>query len=456
MKFKLLAGFVVASMIAVALVACGSGAGAGGGGGGGGNKQAQYRQMLDTTFGSSGTVQTTIVGTQGQGANAVAIQPDGKIVVAGYSASGITSTSPGIALYTVARYNTDGTLDTTFGSPNGWVTTNLTNLVDKANAVAIQADEKIVVAGTFGLVRYNNGSSVYPDGSLDTTFGTGGIQTGFTGFNGNAIAIQPSDEKIVVAGNNVLTRFNSNGSLDTTTFGGGKGYVWLPYLVSTSTSAYALQIDSNGYLVVAGCITLTSGARAFFLARYNTSGSLDTTFGSPNGWVTTEFGKMDDEARALQIQSDGKLVAAGFTEATSNVYTFALARYNTNGNLDTTFGEAKTGMVTTAFGTIDDEALALGIVPTNQKLVAAGFTVPKANSSYFALACYNTDGTLDTNYNSTGKVETDVGAAVHGSDDQANALAIQSNGQPVAVGNSFVPGSPGAGAIGLARYEAVQ
>ena len=158
-----------------------------------------------------------------------------------------------------------------------------------------------------------------------------------------------------------------------------------------------------------------------------TSGSLDTTFNT-TGKVTTAIGAINDSALAVAIQSDGKIVAAGYSYNGAN-YDFALVRYNTDGSLDTTFNT--TGKVTTAIGASNDSAYVIAI-QSDGKIVAAGYSDNGANYD-FALVRYNTDGSLDTTFNTTGKVTTAIGA----SNDYAYAVAIQSDGKIVAAGYSY-------------------
>ncbi|MBI5047674.1 MAG: hypothetical protein HZB54_01805, partial [Deltaproteobacteria bacterium] len=160
----------------------------------------------------------------------------------------------------------------------------------------------------------------------------------------------------------------------------------------------------------------------FALSRYDTNGALDTSFNT-TGKVTTAIGTSLDEAYAVAIQSDGKIVAAGYSWNGTD-YDFALSRYDTNGALDTSFNT--TGKVTTAIGTGNDYAYAVAI-QSDGKIVAAGGT-----DNYFALSRYDTNGTLDTSFNTTGKVTTAIGTST----DAAYAVAIQSDGKIVATGIS--------------------
>ena len=349
---------------------------------------------LDPTFDGDGLVTRDFAAGTDQ-ANAVAIQEDGKIVAAG------TALVSGSIDFGLARYNTDGSLDPTFDT-DGRVTRNFSGGIDEAFALAIQGDGKSVAAGFaddsyFALARYNTG------GSLDPTFDTDGLVT--TGFGGGgpnkayAVAIQ-GDEKIVSAGfaNDAdfgLARYNTDGSLDPTFDGDG--------LVTTDFAgdfdrARAMAIQGDGKIVAAGW-AVVSGADG--LARYNTDGSLDPTFDG-DGKVTTDF--RIDGAQAVAIQGDGKIVTAGFT-VVSGTIDFALARYNTGGFLDTTF--SGDGKVTTDFGGDTDEARAVAIQGDGKIVAAGGADV--SGTTDFTLARYNTDGSLDTTFSGDGKVTTDFG-----------------------------------------------
>ena len=231
---------------------------------------------LDASF-AGGSGQTLISFGDGTcAAYAVAVQPDGRVVIAGVT----NNFYSGLAL---ARLNTDGSLDLSFGT-NGKITTSA---VDDASAVAIQSDGKIVAAGGyngFELARYNT------NGSLDTSFGTNGIASATIGTSGGtpqAVKIQ-SDGKIVVAGfasssggpeQFALARFNTNGILDSSFGSGGE----ILTTIETGCAAYGAGIQPNGKIVAAGAAASQNGSTAFAdlaASRYNTNGALDLTFGS--------------------------------------------------------------------------------------------------------------------------------------------------------------------------------
>ncbi len=384
--------------------------------------QIHYPGTLDTGFDTGGKV-TTPIGSGEDYAFAMAIDSAGKIVVAGLSHNGSDRD------FALARYNYNGTLDATFDS-DGKVTTPIGSGDDVAYAMAIDSGGKIVVAGysnngsndDFALARYNS------DGTLDATFDSDGKVTtpiGSGNDGAHAMAID-SAGKIVVAGYSyngsnfdfALARYNVDGTLDTGFDTDGK--VTTP-IGSGNDVAYAIAIDSGGKIVVAGYSTGSNND--FALARYNSDGSLDTGFDT-DGKVTTPIGSSDDYARAIAIDSGGKIVVAGYSTGSNN--DFALARYNVDGTLDTTFDTD--GKVTTPIGSGNDGADAMAI-DSNGKIVVAG-----QSNGDFALARYNSaDGTLDTGFGTGGKVTTPIDSSYDYATDMA---IIDSAGKIVVAGVS--------------------
>ena len=404
---------------------------------------------LDPAFGAAGKVSLGIgPGAPGNGARAqaLAIQPDGKIVVAGFAWQTGTSID-----FAVTRFNQDGSLDQSFGS-GGKVATDFFGMEDEAQAVAIQPDGKIVVAGRaaiaavtggvldfdFALARYNH------DGSLDTGFGSGGKVTTHFGDGrniGQAVLLQP-DGHIVVGGGApgvnggldfALARYSSTGTLDPS-FGAG-GMVRTDFMGDNDV-ALALALQPDGKLIAAGeaagdkSIIGTPLGTDFALARYNANGSLDTTFGV-GGKVTTDFLGANDVAASVAFSSTGKIVVAGTISHLSLKSDIGLARYNSDGTLDTAFGTG--GKALSDFAS-DDGASAL-VVLQNGKLVTGGFTRPFGGHSDFEVAGYNADGSLDATFGTGGRISTDF----LGRDDAAFALGIQSDGKIVAAGAATTP-----------------
>ncbi|MBN3943305.1 DUF4347 domain-containing protein [Nostoc sp. NMS9] len=389
---------------------------------------------LDSTFGVGGKVITDIGGSDT--AYGVAIQADGKIVVVGetYNSNGN---------FAVVRYNPDGSLDSSFGT-SGKAIADFANQTDRAYSVTIQSDGKILIGGiTYNgnqtdaaLVRYNS------NGSLDTTFGSGGkISTNFEGKSEwiESIAVQP-DGKIVVGGSVdpndfALIRYNSDGSLDTSFGNGGR--------VITSMSdgqdfIASIVIQPDGKVVVTGGV-MVNGNNNFILARYNSNGSIDTNFGS-NGKVITDFPGRDDFGNSVALQSDGKIVVAGSTGDIGANGDFALARYNSDGTLDANFGNS--GKVVTDLGSSNDAGQSLAILQ-NGKIVVSGFAQNGSSRRDFALAVYNSNGSLDTSFGNSGKVITPVGSSYF----QDTAVAVQSDGKIVVTGSDN-------GNFVVTRYEA--
>ena len=378
--------------------------------------------VLDTSFGQDGRVLTNFDGGDEWG-NALVIQPDGKLVIAGYTFTGSSND------VVVARFHPDGSLDTSF-SGDGKTATDVNYKDDNTFAAALQTDGKILVAGrawdtnaNFFLLRYN------PDGSLDSSFdGDGKTMTNFLGWDeGRAIAVQ-ADGKILVGGFTstttayfALARYNPDGSLDATFDGDGM------LTVNVTTGAdygYALALQGDGKILMAGYAEGTNNN--FALVRCNADGSLDTTFDG-DGKLTTDFAAGDDRAYDLAVQSDGKIIAAGYASGASA--DFALARYNPDGSLDTTFdGDGK---LTTDFAGNGDIVLSVEL-QTGGKLVAAGYNNNPTNDD-FALARYNPDGSLDATFDGDGKVVTDLA----GGDDYAYSLALLGDGRLVAAGYGY-------------------
>jgi uncharacterized delta-60 repeat protein len=396
--------------------------------------KAQGNGPLDPSFGTSGIVATDFAGT-GASAAALAVQPDGKLVLAG--AAGFNS-SPTFAL---ARYNTNGTLDASFGT-GGKVTTDVGGRFESARAVAVQGDGKIVVAGgtvngffnDFAVVRYNS------NGTLDTSFGSGGeVLTDF-GVSAQAccIAAQP-DGKIVVAGfanidggyNFELVRYNSDGTLDGTFGTGGKVTTDFGLLDQGFSYAQAdsLALQQDGKIVLSGQAFI-GGAYNFALARYNSNGTLDTGFGT-GGKVTTIFATRNNsdnaEAYSVAVQPDGKIVAAGLAGPD-----IALARYNSNGTLDTSFGAG--GKVTTDIAGSYDLADSV-VVQQDGKIVAAGRTFINGNF-HSVMVRYKSDGTLDTTFGTGGKVTNIFGVENEG----VSSIALQPGGKVAAAGGATING----------------
>jgi uncharacterized delta-60 repeat protein len=388
---------------------------------------------LDPTFGNGGKVVTNF-DLPASGASAVAIQADGKIVAAGFTFDETANIDFG-----VARYEPNGTLDPTFES-DGRVTTDFFGLFDLANAVAIQSDGKIVLAGSamenlandFALARYN------PDGSLDSTFdGDGKLTTDFSGGGDIAygVVVQP-DGKILAAGvsNNLassaddvaLVRYNADGSLDST-FGVG-GRVLTDF--GEGEVAFGVALQPDGKVIAVGSAERTNSAASdCLILRYDSKGVPDPTFGS-NGVVLTAF----LVARSVTLGPDGRIVVAGAASDPANPGGFfAVARFLKNGTLDASFDGD--GWKTTDLSGFDESALAVSVQPDG-KILAAGSSANPDFSLDFALVRYNPDGTDDPTFGTLGRVITDFA----GRSDGARGIALQADGKIVVAGSAMVIG----------------
>ena len=265
------------------------------------------------------------------------------------------------------------------------------------------------------------------NGTLDTSFGGGEVTTSFSAGNSvaNAVAIQSNGDIVVVgtAGSDfALARYTSTGALDGSFGSGGKvatNFQLLGLSLLGTDSAYAVAIQSNGAIVVAGTGLDVAGLLGsdFTVARYTSTGALDGSFAG-SGFTETSFGLLQtDGANAVALQSNGDIVVGGHT-STGAGSDFALARYDSTGNL--------LGKTTTNLGSSDDiHALA---VQSNGDILAAGVT-DQGSIQETALVRYTSGGALDTSFNGNGKVIQHLGNA-----SEANAVAVQSDGQIVVAG----------------------
>ena len=318
----------------------------------------------------------------------------------------------------MARYNPDGSLDPSFGN-DGKVTTSIANY---APDVCVQVDGKILIASSTGMVRYNS------NGSLDNNFGTGGILTIKDFGSSYPTVTQQSDRKILLSNTDGTIRFDENGSIDTTF--GNQGQVNKPTggrsLSSNVVTSYDVALQTDGKILVSGKIG-SDNTQDIALVRYNTDGSSDIGFGT-NGRVITDFA-MYDYGYSVAVQADGKILVGGGTNVNPSP-SFILARYNVDGSLDKSFDSD--GKVTTSFGGSYDYGTSLA-VQVNGKILLAGFS---GTGSYnaLALARYNADGSLDTSFDGDGKVTTPVYATFTNQDKAS--IAIQSDGKILVSGYS--------------------
>jgi uncharacterized delta-60 repeat protein len=379
---------------------------------------------LDPTFGTAGTVKTAVGAPCA--ASALALQPDGAVVAAG---KGRTSDAAYDDDFALVRYAADGTLDGTFGS-GGVVVTPLGTSVDgydQAFGLVLQPDGNLVAAGYgsdrmndyFQLIRYN------ADGSLDSTFGSGGVvKTPVDAFSEAHALIRLPDGDLVAAGMShhgstppkfALARYNPDGSLDGAF---GTGGMVTTAIGTVDDRAYDVVVQPDGKLVALG--TSATGRelhdpRYFALVRYEANGTLDGSFGTGGivtTPVTTPYGSSRVEGRAVVLQPDHKIVAAGFSAFDSRT---VLARYNPDGSLDPTFGNG--GVVIDKPG-----ATALLLEPDGKLITARG-----------SLSRFNADGSRDETFGNGGVVTSTFGGEVDVYN-EIRALALQPDGKLVATG----------------------
>jgi uncharacterized delta-60 repeat protein len=370
------------------------------------------------------------------------MQPDGKIVVAGTSDQSASGTADDVA---VARYRPNGSLDPSFSGDGKRLATFVNgNVGDFGFDVAIQPDGRIVVVGSsfragtgmdFAVLRLK------PGGGLDTTFSGDGKQlssfgSGATGDIANAVAIQQNG-RIVVAGQSnqgaagylfAIARYLPNGNLDTSFSQNGK-------LVSEFGNgsledvAYDVAIQPNGRIVVAGFSDQGAGNDDFAIARYRPNGSFDTSFSGDGKRLIGFGGTGGDQAGGVTIQPDGRIVLAGY----AGTKAFAATRLMPNGSIDTSFS----GDGRQAFSFPNGDGSGQGTDVTFQsdgKLAVGGFVDQGFTGNDFGVARLRPGGNLDDSFSQDGKrtVSFDNGSGK----DQASGIAIQSNGSIVLAGSS--------------------
>ena len=458
----------------------------------------------DLTFGSNGLVimQFGVTSPEYPFGRAMAIQPDGKIVVVGQALMVDPNVGDLVPVGAVVRLTADGFLDPAFGGGDGWVLTPAVAFEGgdlhewDASAVIVQPDGTIVVAGggDFGNVFLADGGTVlaryHPDGSLDRNFarfpllkfddpnvqvypgnlsdnsqnplraGMVVVGGGFCAAVGG-LARQP-DGKLVVGGcEGGLARLNADGSPDLSFGPIGSGRSFVPGF-GDGPGAFAIQTD--GKIVIVGASNLGN----FTVARVTTDGQRDLPFGGGDGIVFTELGlRVCDPAlppgfcepaggaRAVMIQPDGKIVVAGTALVVASIPGrdgLALARYHPDGSLDPSFGI--NGTVTTDFGDWTEARAAA--LQADGKIVVAGMNIPSTGCERPFVARYNADGTLDDSFGVNGRTLTDFSPlAGPGCNGVATALAIQTDGKIVAAGSASAGGTltpTTATFVAVARY----
>ena len=406
--------------------------------------------QLDPSFGAGGTVVTEFPSSY-SGARAVAVQADGGIVAAGFAHTNNSIISD----FALTRYDASGALDPTFGT-GGRVRTDFGGRFDEALAVAVQPDGRVVVAGNssdangsdMAVARYNS------DGLLDTSFDGDGMALVDFGSEASAraVALQP-DGRIVLAGgvsqpvgggccvsDFALVRLTSVGVLDSSFDGDGR--VVTDFLAGADNGhdvAQAVRVQADGRIVAAGAGVAGVVSVDFAVARYLADGSLDLTF-SDDGLVTTDFVGYFDEIRDLAVDTGGRIVTGGqsceFPGNSDEVCDFGLARYTANGTLDRRFG--RKGKIHTDLNADLSEGIRSVVVQADGRIVAAGDT-SGPGASDVGLTRYRSDGRLDRGFGVNGVVITPVSPST----DEVGGLELQADGRLVVAGTTAISQSFG-------------
>jgi uncharacterized delta-60 repeat protein len=371
-----------------------------------------------TFFVSNGRV-TTDFGSDDRAYN-LTVQPDGKIVVFGSSAEGLAW----------ARYNFNGSLDTSFGI-NGKVTT------DKQGVRITHHEDSIFVANTVYFGSYNFVvTSLKLDGSLDISFGESGRTSVDFGYHDYIYGVSTQiDRKVIAFGRSgtdfAVVRINSDGIIDTSF--DLDGMITTDFGSEDEAVSVVSQLD--GKLLVAG----TSGNK-FALARYNNNGSLDSSFSDDGKVIVEILSNRWNTVATVKIQADGKILIAGTSSSD-----FSLVRLNSDGSLDNTFGE--NGAVAIDILKYSSDTAKSIVLQGDGKILVAGETYrsPDYNINYydFALMRFNADGSLDTSFNNDGIVTTNFD---NQSSDFGESVSLQSDGKILVAGWSN-------GDFALVRYN---
>jgi uncharacterized delta-60 repeat protein len=411
-------------------------------------------EFLDPTFGSNGKVSSLIPNSGGFILD-MAIQADGKIIVAGGYVIKVSSNYSTVSL--LIRYNTNGSIDSSFGfQGSATITFGLNNF--DIRSIAIQQDGKIVAGGTnqelyhsdthFALVRFNS------NGSVDSSFGKNGVVT--TAFQNigdqqeelTKVIIKP-DGKILAGGYSfnsfgiglpvsvVMSQYNKDGSYDNSF---GKSGIVISSTSKGSTVGFTMALRFDNKIVAGG----PHGNSSFASMQFNTNGSIDSTFGL-NGFgdTATSFSATDE-----LLQRDGKIIFVG-RMIVSRREVIALLRYNSNGTFDTTFGNY--GKVTTSMSNFNNSATSAHLDSSGKILVSGSvYQTSSPRSADFALLRYNPNGTLDSTFGKGGIILTDFS----GNEDVSFSSAIQTDGKIVLAGISRDSAKSSTYAA-LARYSMI-
>jgi uncharacterized delta-60 repeat protein len=377
---------------------------------------------LDPSFGTAGRQMVQIAADEREYVNTIVVQPDGKILLGGEIGDYFADYNRAV----LVRLNPDGTIDQSFG--NGGIVIN--NGQIHLKAMVLQSDGKILTAATtsilgdnfdFTLVRYNS------DGTLDQTYGNGGYANNGSG-HAEWLMLQPDGRAVAVGflpifrngSDYLLARFNQDGSIDQAFGISGRVQTSFTSGRNSGDNALAGALQSDGKIVLTGF----AGGFSPVLIRFNANGSIDSSFGSGGTVFTPSFGAI---ASRIFIQPDGKIIVCGGG--------FVIGRYNPDGSTDQTFGS--NGRVAGGFGTGHGNATGMVLQADGKLLVGGSVSYTGTGNSAFIVGRYKTDGSLDQTFGSGGFVITEFTGAL----DEAFAIALQSNGRILAAGYAAEPGA---------------
>ncbi len=354
----------------------------------------------------------------------------------------------------VGRYDGQGNLDTTFGS-GGLAQTGIIGGGGVGDPLSVQADGKLVMAG--GSSKLNT-ARLNANGSPDSTYGTGGVSASLDITTGSDVAYSSgiqSNGKIVVAGytgsratgaSAVIARYTTSGAVDSGKGGFGQtiqgkpaGYTATSF-GGTDNEFWGLAVQPDDKIVAVGYrqtyLTTTTSDIRLVIARYTASGTLDTTFNKTGYSIFLPSGMVGTKAHAVTLQADGKIDVSGYAVGADGDRDLLVARYNTNGTLDSGFGGGKGYVTFDIDGTVsqtDERATSLVIQPDG-KIVAAGYVYPPTAQTpgmNVLVTRFNTDGTLDNTFGTGG---FKMGSAPSGHTQWGYAVALKSDGSIIVGG----------------------
>jgi uncharacterized delta-60 repeat protein len=381
--------------------------------------------QLDTTFSGDGIASFDF--SAEESVAGLSIESGGKAVFVGNQIDGANDQD-----FHIFRLTTAGAADTSYGSDsNGFVASDINGgSEDIVSDIDVQADDKVVVFGRTGdslTVR-----RFLTDGDVDTSLVSPVGGFGLT-VDAKVVGQVQTDGKILVAGTHsplfgdqqsFVLKLTSAGALDILNFNGlGLGINMVDFDSSEDDRIEDLTIDTSDRIVVCGSADDGGGSKDTAIARLLSSGALDTTFDGDGRLVIDVSGSsMDDECKAVVTQNDDKIIVVGSSDNGSDK-DLLIARFNTNGNIDTSFGV--NGIVVIDVGGADDEALSVEL-DSSQRIVVSGYTNNGSNEDV-VLVRLETDGSRDTKFGSNGVVTTSVGSG----DERSTSLSIQADGKIV-------------------------